>query len=305
MRINCGTWMVLMVGALLNSGSMAQEKKPPDLTTDLAASDPDFKVQGEYDSGGYGAQVVAKGDGKFEVYLLEGGLPGVAKEIRTRRKFAATTKDGSVTFSGNGWKGDITNGVLTATIKAESLTLKRVERKSPTLGEKPPANAVVLFDGKNADEWDKGAIVDSNLLFCGTTSKKGFGVGKLHIEFRTPYQPKAGGQGRGNSGVFVLGKEIQVLDSFGLEGKSDECGAFYGSKKPSVNMCLPPLTWQTYDVEIKADEKGDLRATVLHNGVKVHEDYPIAKKGAKPTGIHLQNHGNPVVYRNIWIVTEK
>src|SRR5438067_5840397 len=77
MRMQSGFWMMLIAGMMIGSGSMAQEKKQPDLTTQLAASDPDFKVQGEYEAkGAYGAQVVAKGNGKFEVYLLVGGLPG-------------------------------------------------------------------------------------------------------------------------------------------------------------------------------------------------------------------------------------
>src|SRR5262249_9639009 len=153
----------------------------------------------------------------------------------------------------------------------DSFTFKRTERKSSTLGAQPPDGAVVLFDGKSADEWVKGEVVEGNLLYRGTTSKRPFALGKLHLEFRTSYQPKATGQGRGNSGVYILGREIQVLDSFGLTGAKNECGAFYGSAAPAVNMCLPPLTWQTYDVEVRPDDKGDLRATVWHNGVKVHE----------------------------------
>jgi Domain of Unknown Function (DUF1080) len=304
MRIRVWCCALLLAGV-----SIAQDKKEPDLTTALASSDPDFKVQGEYegevpDKGKYGAQVVAKGNGKFQVYFHPGGLPGAGWDTAKLRVMVdAVTKEKLVTFKTQSWTGTIANGTLSGnTAGGETFKMKRVERKSPTIGAKPPADAVVLFDGKNADLWDKGRLVEGELLYRGTTSKKGFAVGKLHIEFRTPYQPKAGGQGRGNSGVYIHGKEIQVLDSFGLEGKIDECGAFYSSRKPTVNMCLPPLTWQTYDVEIKPDAQGDLRATVLHNGVKIHEDYPIAKKGAKPAGIHLQDHGNPVVYRNIWFV---
>ena len=140
------------------------------------------------------------------------------------------------------------------------------------------------------------------MLYRGTTSKKGFAAGKLHLEFRTPFEPKKGGQGRGNSGIYLLGKELQVLDSFGLEGKKDECGSVYNRAAPTVNMCLPPLVWQTFDIEVKADDKGVLRATVWHNGVKVQDGFALAKKGAKPTGIHLQDHGNAVVYRNVWFV---
>src|SRR4029077_939988 len=103
--------------------------------------------------------------------------------------------------------------------------------------------------------WGCAKLAEEKFLFRGATTKDNLPVGKLHLEFRTPYQPKAGGQGRGNSGVYILGKEIQVLDSFGLKGENNECGGFYGSAKPAVNMCLPPLTWQTYDVEIKPDVK--------------------------------------------------
>jgi glycerophosphoryl diester phosphodiesterase len=293
----------------------AQDKKPeakePDLSTQVAEADPDFKIQGEYEGevagkGKYAAQVVALGGGKFDVYFLAGGLPGAGWDTKTRTKVGAATADGKVTFTGSGWTGTIGAGTLSGTMSEDTkFTFQRVDRHSPTLDAKPPEDAIVLFDGSNADAWTNGRIVDSNLLYRGTTSKKGFATGKLHVEFRTSYQPKARGQGRGNSGVFILGREIQVLDSFGLNGENNECGAFYGHVKPAVNMCLPPLAWQTYDVEIKPNDKGDLRATVWHNGVKVHEDYPIGKKGAKPAGINLQDHGNPVVYRNIWFTESK
>jgi hypothetical protein len=256
--------------------------------------------------GKYGAQVVARGNGKFEVWFLSGGLPGAGWDRKVRSKVAAATKDRVVTLAGGEWSGTFSDGKLPGKTKGgESFTLKRVERKSPTLGAPPPKDAIVLFDGKNASEWAGGRIVDGKLLYRGTTSKKGFATGKLHLEFRTPYQPKASGQGRGNSGVYILGREIQVLDSFGLTGAKDECGAFYGSAAPLVNMCLPPLTWQTYDVEVRPDDQGKLLATVWHNGVKVQDKFPIAGKGAKPAGIHLQDHGNPVVYRNIWFVPGK
>src|SRR5262249_38788146 len=141
----------------------------PDLTTNLAASDPDFKVQGEYEGevagkGKYGAQVVARGNGKFEVWFLSGGLPGAGWDRKVRSKVAAATKDRVVSLAGGEWAGTFSDGKLSGKTKGgESFSLKRVERKSPTLGATPPKDAIVLFDGKNASEWAGGRIVDGNL----------------------------------------------------------------------------------------------------------------------------------------------
>lgn len=285
----------------------AKKKKGGETYTSAEAAGPDFKVQGEYvgeiSQAKWGAQVVARGEGKFDVYFLAGGLPGAGWDTKMRTKAQAVTKDGRIAVEGAGWRAELADGWLTGKTPAdEPFSLRRVERQSPTLGARPPDGAVVLFDGTSADAWNDGKLTEEKLLGVGTRSKQSFAAGKYHFEFRTPFQPQAGGQGRGNSGVYILGKEIQVLDSFGLTGEKNECGAFYGYQKPAVNMCLPPLTWQTYDVEIKPDDKGALLATVRHNGVKVHEDFKIADAGARPQPINLQNHGNPVAYCNIWVV---
>ena len=311
-------WVGLLTLAVAAAGALPsgaqekkQDKKAPDTFTNAADAGPDFLVQGEYagevmGKGKLGAQVVAKGDGKFEVYFLTGGLPGAGWDGKGRTKADAKTESGKTAVAGANWSGTLADGKLSGQAPGgDPFTLSRVERKSPTVGAKPPQGALVLFDGKSADEWDGGKLVEGDLLNCGTKSKKGLGAGTLHIEFRTPFKPKAGGQGRGNSGVYVQGAEVQVLDSFGLTGAANECGAFYGKAKPAVNMCLPPLTWQTYDIEIKTSDKGDTVATVLHNGVKVHENFVIRTGPPKPTPINLQNHGNPVVYRNIWFVEGK
>ena len=131
---------------------------------------------------------------------------------------------------------------------------------------------------------------------------------------------KARGQGRGNSGLYLNDQyEFQILDSFGLSGENNECGGYYSFAKPKLNMCLPPLTWQTYDVEFamaRFDDKGakikPAVATIRLNGVPVHESYEIPKFNggggladeSKPGGIYLQDHGNPVHFRNIWIVEQ-
>jgi hypothetical protein len=141
----------------------------------------------------------------------------------------------------------------------------------------------------------------------------------LHIEFRTPFMPAARGQGRGNSGVYIQGRyECQVLDSFGLEGEDNECGGIYSISKPAVNMCFPPLSWQTYDIDFVAaryDGQGNktknARVTIKHNGVVIHKDLELTHgtpgrhpEGPEPESIFLQDHGNPVVFRNIWVVNE-
>src|SRR5262249_10151618 len=138
--------------------------------------------------------------------------------------------------------------------RTQSFTLKKVERKSKTLGQKAPDGAVVLFDGSNKDAW-VGGILDETKKVINTNgddvrTKKNFTNYVAHLEFMTPYVPAGRDQARGNSGFYQVDTyEVQVLDSFGLEGKKNECGGIYKWRDSDVNACYPPLTWQTYDVE--------------------------------------------------------
>ena len=264
-----------------------------------ANKDPDFALQGEYKDESRGIQVIAMGDGNFQAVFYPGGLPG------------------------DGWNGEAVERVdLDAAALKEKIDLnQRVERRSPTLGAKPPSGAVVLFDGTQPTldaHWKPGTrMSDDGLLIQGCTSSDTFGDYSMHLEFRLPYMPKARGQGRGNSGLYHQGRyETQMLDSFGLKGKQNETGGIYSIRDPDLNMCLPPLAWQTYDVDFTAaryDDAGkktsNAKLTVKLNGVLVHKDVELprtttaapVKENPSQGPIYLQDHGNPVRYRNIWV----
>jgi hypothetical protein len=312
--------LILMLTAGLALGAA---KPPADVFLDPEKAGPDFAVQGEYvgetaSKDKLAAQVVAEGDGKFTVFFLAGGLPGAGWNGKAKVKAEAHSTDGKTSFDGAGWKGEIADGKLTgARADGVEFALSRVMRKSPTEGAKPPEGALVLFDGKGVGEWKDGRIVEGDLLAEGATTKKTFRDFKLHLEFRLPFKPKARGQERGNSGVYLQRRyEIQVLDSFALAGGKDECGAIYQQTPPAVNMCFPPLSWQTYDIDFRAarydadgNKKADALVTVVQNGVKIHDKADIKKQtgyGDKekdtPGVLNLQDHGNPVVFRNVWIV---
>jgi hypothetical protein len=308
----------VQLGILLPVPRPAHAQTSPD----SAVAGTAFDLQGEYAAENCGAQVIALGESKFRIVGWSHGLPGAAENAEKTVEGEAQLVDGKITFQLEGWKGTIAGGELTGTsADGQTRVLKRILRQSPTLGAKPPAGAVVLFDGTHADAWVGGKMNDEHLLQCGVKSKQSFGDAHLHVEFRTPFMPSARGQGRGNSGVYIQDRyECQVLDSFGLKGENNEAGGIYSVSKPLLNMCFPPLSWQTYDIDFESarfDENGtktkNAVMTVRLNGVLVqdHVEVPRAtaaagrKEGPEPGPIQLQNHGNPVFFRNIWIVEKK
>lgn len=189
-----------------------------------------------------------------------------------------------------------------------------------------PADAIVLFGGADMSAWEGGEqwiIADGAATVAGggVTSKQSFGDCQLHLEFATPAEVSGDGQGRGNSGVYFMGQyEVQILDSYINETYFDgQCGAIYKQQPPTVNVCRKPGEWQTYDIIFEAPRfsaEGALvkpaYMTVLHNGVLIHNHFeltgitsyteaPSYKAHAEKLPIHLQNHGNPVRFRNIWV----
>ncbi len=296
---------------------------------DPAKVDADFAFQGEYagilgdDKAKYGVQIIAKGAGKFHAVGLPGGLPGDGWNLPVKIEADGELKDGVLEFGNKEGKAVLKGNGVAQLFDGDGNQvgeIKRVNRESHTLGAKPPEGAIVLFDGKSPDQFEGGQMTPDGLLKEGVTSKLKHGSCQLHLEFRLPYMPKASGQGRGNSGCYLQGRyEVQILDSFGLEGKNNECGGIYTIKDPSQNMCYPPLAWQTYDIDYTAakfDDQGkkvkSAVMTVKHNGIVVQENVELThattaaplKEGPEPGPIHLQNHGNPVRFRNIWIVAK-
>jgi serine/threonine protein kinase/Leucine-rich repeat (LRR) protein len=213
------------------------------------------------------------------------------------------------------------------------LKLARPEDRQDVKGTPPPEGALVLFNGKSLDGWTTidgkkptWKLLDSGAMEVASggniiTEKKFSGAFKLHVEFRVPYLPTAQGQARGNSGVYVQGRyELQVLDSYGLESTDGDCGGIYGIAAPRVNACKAPTVWQSYDIEFHAPKCVDAKKTemgrisVWHNGVKIHDDLKLTQDNTlfglggdpcTPGPIMLQEHGNPVQFRNIWLVPMK
>jgi hypothetical protein len=203
---------------------------------------------------------------------------------------------------------------------------------TPGIGTNPPSDAIILFDGKDMDQWEKPdgepagwKLVDGAMTVVKGTgfiqTKQSFGDMQLHLEWRAPAEIEGEGQGRGNSGVYIQGRyEIQILDCY--ENKTyvnGQTGAVYKQHIPLANACRPPGEWQTYDIIFIAPrfkEDGSLfspaTVTVLHNGVLL-QNHAVIQGRTENVGlpayrthplkqpISLQDHGNPVSFRNIWV----
>lgn len=285
------------------------------------------------------ARVIGLGNDLFEIQILE----EFDKRADYKVKTEAEWKNGKLTFDQNGYAGEITTDSFTGVKKSgkydTSFALKRLHRESPTLGKQPPPGAITLFDGSNLRAWERAKgeaptwIVkdgyfevlpkaENNDEGGSIQTRQSFGDVKVHLEFRLPYEPYNRGQKRANSGFFVPGGyEVQILDSYGLGGMWNECGALYKQSPPKVNMCWAPGVWQTYDVEFKrprfdaeGDKVEDATFTVWHNGVLIHNHFKIKgttsnvqvgrmePESGKRGPLSLQDHSNKIQFRNIWVV---
>jgi hypothetical protein len=359
-----------------------------------AAAPPEAEVQGLYEGTGKDAtgefklevRVVAQGAGNYKVLVRQ--FREADKIIRL--ELAATTAGEAVSLAGKAgeveWKGTYAAGAFQGECgPGGTFAIKRVEKKSPTLGKQPPKGAVVLLNGKdfsemvraNGAEWYLGDMSKDGWLVWeaplytmspkepaewpspdkpfpkdwvlskerrradvvlgigedgsipvpkgGMNSRRAFdGSLDVHVEFLNPLMPTGHSQGRGNSGVYLpCGEEIQVLDSFGeTTYTGGGCGGLYAYRDPDTMevieslkdkpehkfslASLPPLTWQTYDIEYRVEKQdgkyvGKPRVTVYHNGIKIH-DHVAVRADARQGGFHFQDHGNPVRYRNIWVL---
>ena len=193
----------------------------------------------------------------------------------------------------------------------------------------PPSDAIVLFDGQDAAAFHQNGndvawrIADGAMTVTGgggIASRQAFGDMQLHLEWSSPTEVQGHSQHRGNSGVFLMGRyEVQILDSFDNRSYADgQAAAMYGQYPPDVNVCRAPGEWQTYDIYFKAPrfEGEDLQSpgvvTVVHNGVVVHHareflgatrhaDVAQYSAHSEKLPFSIQDHGNPVRFRNIWV----
>ncbi len=295
------------------------------------------------------AQIIALGGGSYQSLLYE----TLEERSTAQVNFYGSAQNGSINFAKTIGRGGqevlqitahgllIAASLWTGSADAEhfngrfngrenvAFSLQKYDRASPTLGANPASQAEILFDGSDLSQWSHKKVKKAQwkILENGAMevapetgsiiTKKSFADHRLHLEFRTPFMPDHREQKRGNSGVYLHGRyEVQVLDSYGLEGRDNECGGIYKVSRPRVNACAPPAHWQTYDIVFRAprfDGKGvkteNARITVHHNGILIHEDLelptftggPVAENEV-PTGpLMLQDHSDLVQFRNIWV----
>lgn len=293
--------------------------------TDISQVDEQYAYIGEYvgstPTGNVGVRISTQtGDNPMFARIYPGGLPGLGWGTAKPELVSGSLDGDALTMRGEGKSQRQVRSsgqrMLLVEPNGQEIELRKIARRSVTQGKPAPRGAKVLFDGSGTSAWKDAKVTEDGLLKAGCETVEPLVGGHLHLEFRTPYMPKSTGQKRGNSGVYLQRRyEVQILESFALEGIENECGAIYRQRRPDLNMALPPLVWQTYDIflvpaQFSGGEKvKGAELTVIHNGVPVHYHTLIKDKtgagrpeGPDPLPLLLQDHGDPVVYRNVWLV---
>lgn len=319
----------LLLGCLSLLG-LAAVTWAADPITNVTQAGPDYLVQGEYLALGESvavraAQIMALGEGRFRLSLLNGGLPGQGWDGEAPVRLDGTWDERVVRFAGpNNAALTWSEGVITGTDdQGQPVDLSRIKRVSPTMDRQAPEGAIILFDGTGTDHWANGRMDDDGLLpaLSGPLSREAWADFELHLEFRNPFMPTGRGAARSNSGIYLQRRyELQICDSFGDfdagPGSGNVCGELYRSVAPLTNACLPPLTWQTYDIIFhgaRYSEDGQTkispaRLTARLNGVLIHDNIVVPDKtgagqpeGAQPLPLYLQDHGSPIHFRHVWL----
>lgn len=296
--------------------------------TEPPADDADYGLLGEFvgtvqiGEGKFetmGLQLRPLGGGRFDGLHYRGGLPG-QEGYRAESMALIGIRAGQVTvLSGGPWAifAEPEQCTLVDRDGNRLGQLARLQRGSPTMGAKPPEGAQVLFDGSSTEQFVKASMTPEGWLKAGADLLPMLQDFDLHLEFRIPYMPNSLGQARGNSGCYLQSRyEVQVLDSFAELPTFNGASSLYRMKSADLNMCYPPLAWQTYDIRFTAprwaadgSKLRNTRITVWHNGVLTQNDFEVpSKTGAgmeeNPTltPTKFQDHSDPIVFRNIWTI---
>ena len=317
------------VGLVVVDEPAPEESTPTDdPATHEPVDDPNYQLLGEFAGDitlpgnspkRVGLQVRPLGGDRFEARQYTGGLPGQDGFTGESQPLMGYRAGDSLILSGATWAVFVDHEQCRIIDREGNKLgeLKRIVRTSPTIGAQPPAGAMVLFDGTNTDQFTSGEMTKDGWLLPGADIKPMFQDFNLHLEFKLPYMPDMTGQSRGNSGCYLLSRyEVQILDSFSEATTFNGCSSLYRQRPPDLNMCFPALQWQTYDIAFTAPRWASdgtklhhARITVWQNGVKTQDNVQIENKtGAgkieEPSLLptRLQDHHDPVRFRNIWII---
>lgn len=278
------------------------------------------EYSGQWNGQAVGVQVsTRKSAAPYYAKLFVGGLPGIGWNGEKPKLFSGNLAGSQLRLIDEQSPAshiDVYNNRLTLADGEVRSELHKVSRRSVAMGLTPPPGAKVLFDGTSTSAFKEASMTEDKLLKAGAETVDPISSCRLHLEFRTPYMPQSEDQKRGNSGVYIQRRyEVQILESFGQDSVFNGCAALYRQRQPNINMSLPPLVWQTYDIFFTAakfnaagEKIAPAQISVIHNGVPVHYRTAIAAKtgagkpeGPEPLPLLLQDHSDPVVFRNVWM----